>query len=300
MTTCAPVAPALRNIPAFAAVWGMGAPDAGCAIGAAGFRAHKAHEDLADGGVTLDWCLPPDGLLQTDAPPMDAIARGYRWLAGKTAVATRRGDALVTVGGDHSCAIGTWGGVAAGLRPRGPLGLVWIDAHMDMHTPDTTHSGRIHGMPLACLLGHGAPALVPVAGGAVAPENLCLVGVRSFEPEEMALARRLGVRVITMDDVRRDGLDRALATARAIACHGTAGYGVSLDLDGLDPGDAPGVGSPVSGGIGARDLMPGWRRLTRDRNCLGIEIAEYNPRHDIGGRTAALMGRLVASSFGEK
>jgi arginase len=206
-------------------------------------------------------------------------------------------ERFLVIGGDHSCAIGTWSGVAAAWRDVGPLGLIWIDAHMDMHVPETSHSGAIHGMPVACLLGYGACKLTSIAGTrpALASEHLCLLGVRSFESEEAELAERLGVRVIGMDEVRARGIAAALAEAKAIATDGTAGFGISLDLDVFDPADAPGVGTPEPGGVRAAAFLDAWERLGRDLRCPGLEIAEYSPSRDKRGRTARLMTALVSA-----
>ena len=211
------------------------------------------------------------------------------WVTRKLASA---GDPFVAIGGDHSCAVGTWSGVADALRASGPFGLVWIDAHMDMHVPQTTPSGATHGMPVAALLGEGAPELTSIAetAPALSARHVCLVGARSFEPEEIAFAERFGVRVIGMEEVHRRGIDAALAEAHDIASRGTTGFGVSLDLDAFDPSDAPGVGSPVPGGMAVADFIVPWRKLYADPRCLGLELVEYNPAHDKSARTARLMG----------
>ncbi len=151
------------------------------------------------------------------------------------------------IGGDHSCAGGTWTGVARMLQ--GELGLVWIDAHMDSHTPATSHTGRLHGMPLAWLLGQGDDALYGLSAGVVDPEHVALIGVRSYEPEEKERLDRLGVRVFHIEEVHRRGLDTVAAEALAIAARGTSGFGVSIDLDAVTPEEAPGVGTPVADGI---------------------------------------------------
>jgi len=192
--------------------------------------------------------------------------------------------------------------VANALPKSAPLGLVWIDAHMDMHVPETTHSGAINGMPGASLLGRGAPELTSIAetGRAIDAHHICLVGARSFEPEEVEFAERFGVRVIGMDEVRLRGIDAALAEARAIATDHTAGYGISLDLDAFDPAEAPGVGTPEPGGISAAAFLHAWRELYRDPKCIGIEIAEYNPSLDHSGRTARLMGDLISAGIREE
>jgi len=276
---------------------GAGALDDRCKDGPARFR-QIGDPALRSRGIVLAWQRISYELGTAAAAPIDVVSRTARWTAGITCRLTTCGDTFVVIGGDHSCAIGTWSGVADGLRKSGPLGLVWLDAHMDMHVPETTHSGAINGMPMACLLGYGAPQLISVAetDPAIEPHNLCLVGTRSFEPEELEFAERLGVHVIDMDEVCRQGISAALSRAQEIAANGTAGYGVSLDLDAFDPVDAPGVGTPEPGGIGAAAFLDVWSRLTRDSKCLGIEIAEYNPSCDHAGRTARLMGDLISAA----
>jgi arginase len=201
----------------------------------------------------------------------------------------------LVVGGDHSCAIGTWSGVHRALANHGPVGLIWIDAHMDSHTFATTPSGQIHGMPLACLLGHGETALTRI-GGAEAklrPEQVCLIGVRSYEAGEAALLHRLGVRVYDMDEIRRRGLAEVFEEALAIVRQGTAGFGVSVDLDALDPGEEPGVGTPVAGGLRRAELADALSHLRGDPAFVAMEIVEYNPRRDRRHATADAAGALL-------
>jgi arginase len=201
----------------------------------------------------------------------------------------------LVLGGDHSCAIGTWKGIARALAPRGPLGLVWLDAHLDAHTPATTPSGMLHGMPVACLLGHGDPRLALDRRQALDPRRICMVGARSFEAEEAALLNRLGVRVFPMRELKRRGLGEVMEEALAIARDGAGGYGVSLDLDALDPRDAPGVGIAVRGGIRASELRRALARLGRDPALGALEIAEYNPYCDRNGVTARLVAEIIES-----
>ena len=136
---------------------------------------------------------------------------------------------------------------------RGDLGLVWVDAHMDSHTPGTSHTGRLHGMPLAWLLGQDDDPLYGLASGVLDPRHVCLVGVRSYEPEESERLARLGVRVYLMEEVRQRGLRRALDEALRIASQDTAGFGISIDLDVVTPEDAPGVAVPAEGGLGGAE-----------------------------------------------
>lgn len=290
----------VRPIVAVAAACGAGALDPGCKAGPAAFQRywdrypHSPHSALA-------WQHMPEDLC-SGATPLQAVARASHWLAEIARRLVNDRSRIVVIGGDHSGAIGTWSGAAAAVRPIGPLGLIWIDAHMDMHVPETTHSGAINGMPVAALLGHGAPALTGLAGGqsALDPRHICLVGARSFEPEEIVFARQHGVRVIDMKEVAHRGIDDALAEARAIAGRARAGFGVSLDLDAFDPIDAPGVGTPAPGGIRARDFLGLWPDLIRSSACRCCEIVEYNPSRDQDERTARLLSGLVASITGEE
>jgi arginase len=291
----------IRPVVAVAAACGAGALDPGCKDGPAAFQRYwdrLAHSRQAD----LVWEQMPEGLCADGTAPLNAVARNGRWLAGATRRLAESDSRFVVIGGDHSCAIGTWSGVSEAMRSFGSLGLIWIDAHMDMHVPATTHSGAVNGMPVAALLGHGAPELIGLAGGrrAIDPRHICLVGARSFEPEEIKFARDHEIRVIGMDEVSRRGVDDALAEARAIASRGIAGYGVSLDLDAFDPADAPGVGTPAPGGIRANDFLDLWLDMTRSPACRGIEIVEYNPSRDQEDRTTRLMSILVAAIVGEE
>lgn len=226
-----------------------------------------------------------------DLPLEAVVALGAR-LAREVERVLRAGHFPLVVGGDHSCAIGTWNGVRRVLAEQGPLGLMWIDAHMDSHTFATTPSGQIHGMPLAALLGEGDAALAGTAP-TLRPEHVCLIGVRSFEAGEAALLYRLGVRVFDMAEVRRRGLAAVFDEALAIVRRGTAGFGVSIDLDALDPAEAPGIGSPVPGGLGCVELATALTRLRDDPAFVAMEIVEYNPHRDHDQRTAGVAGALV-------
>lgn len=206
-------------------------------------------------------------------------------------------DALPFVlSGDHSSAIGTWQGICRRTRrniAKGvPPGLVWIDAHMDAHTPQTTPSGAVHGMPLAVLLGEGDPGLVDRAAQ-LDPSRVVLVGVRSFETAEAQRLGRLGVRVQTMTDIRRDGLVAVLASAIRQASAGGGAWGLSLDLDALDPADAPAVNTPAPGGIKADELIGAFKHIDWPEALAGLELTEYNPARDTDGRTGQVALALL-------
>jgi arginase len=284
-----------RQIEVIGVACGAGAPDPGCG-GAPDALCHREMVGMLSlRGLVARWneTLYPDPATAGD--PYRTVRNICRGVAARTAALAGQGAIPVVLGGDHSCAVGTWKGIANALAPRGDFGLIWIDAHMDAHTPCTTPSGMLHGMPLACLLGHGEASLTGLAGARrLDPERICLVGVRSYEAAEAALLRRLGVRVFSMAEIRRRGLAAVMRDALAIADAGTAGFGVTIDLDALDPEDAPGVGSPVPGGLYARELLPALERLGRNPALAGIEIAEYNPHRDREERTARLVPELLA------
>jgi arginase len=203
------------------------------------------------------------------------------------------------IGGDHSCAGGTWAGVARTLQ--GELGLVWVDAHMDSHTPGTSHTGRLHGMPLAWLLGQDDNPLYGLASGVVAPNRVALIGVRSFEPEEEERLDRLGVRVFHIEEVHKRGLDAVFGDALAIATTGTTGFGISIDLDAVTPEEAPGVGTPVAGGIEGAQLARVLERVAGRADLLAMELVEYLPRLDPDGRSARVaIGLLLAALCGPR
>jgi len=282
-----------RTLVVIGAASGAGAPDPGCAEGPDALRHYRVFHDTPLQHVAWDAILHVPREAQDT--PLHAVAALGERLAAEVETVLQAGHFPLVVGGDHSCAIGTWSGVHRGLADRGPLGLIWIDAHMDSHTFATTPSGQIHGMPLAALLGHGDAALTAIDGteAKLRPEHVCLVGVRSYEAGEAALLRRLGVRVFDMDEIRRRGLAPVFEEALAIVRQGTAGFGVSVDLDALDPAEEPGVGTPVAGGLRRAELAEALSQLRGDPAFVAMEIVEYNPRHDRGHVTADAAGVLV-------
>ncbi len=209
--------------------------------------------------------------------------------------------AFCVIGGDHSCGMGTWSGVACAQREHGDIGLIWIDAHMDSHTLKTSTSKNIHGMPVAHLLGHGEPCLTQLSElqPALKPENLCLIGIRSYQPAEKELLQRLGVRVFYIEDIRTHGVANIINQAVAHVSQSTCGFGVSIDLDAIDPNDAPGVGNPEANGIPANALISSLNNLAGSypSKFLGLEIAEYNPTADQNHKTAKILTNLIHAVY---
>jgi arginase len=277
---------------------GLGARDRGCAFGPDVLRNSGLEAALRKKGISAAWEVmvhPPD--VHGHDGNTKAIEKLCREVAHCVFGVLRRGGRFAVVGGDHSCAIGTWSAAASALRGHGPLGLVWIDAHMDSHTPETSPSGAVHGMPLACLLGYGAPEFTRLVHPwpKLHPQHVCLVGVRSFEEAEAQLLKRIGVRVITMEEVEHGGISWAMQKALDIACTGTAGFGVSIDLDAIDPDDAPGVGTTVPAGLKGQTFIESLTHLTARPGLVGIEIAEFNPLLDRDNRTAHLVRDLLSA-----
>lgn len=207
----------------------------------------------------------------------------------------RQNEKFCVIGGDHSCAIGTWSGVYDAVHEKGEMGLIWIDAHMDSHTPETSETGRIHGMPLACLLGEGYDTLKNLMHAApkLKPENVCLIGVRSYENGEAKLLQRHGVKVYFMNEVQERGFVSVLKEAMQSVSKKTVGYGISLDLDGIDPKEAPAVDVPEPNGISVEDIMKGLAMVASDPNLMATEIVEFDPTRDREHITEQLIANIL-------
>ena len=207
----------------------------------------------------------------------------------------------LVLGGDHAQAMGTVAGLARHHRPRGErIGIVWVDAHTDMNTPATTPSGNIHGMPLAALLGTGHPDLVGLSGDtfALQPEDVVVMGARDVDATEVPLVKELGVRVYTMHELDRRGVGVCLEEAIERVTDGTVGVHLSFDLDGVDPADAPGVGTPVPGGLTLRESHLICEMLNQTGKLLGMEMVELNPTLDDRNKTGRLAVWLIESALG--
>lgn len=204
------------------------------------------------------------------------------------------------IGGDHSSAVGTWSGYAHAMRSEGDVGVIWIDAHMDAHTPQTSETKNIHGMPLAHLLGYGDQDLVRLFDDkpALKPENVCLIGARSYESGEAKLLASLGVKTYFMDELQKIGVQQAIREAYEHLSAKTCRVGISLDLDSIDPKDAPGVGCPAANGLKAQELIDALKAEITGKNIMAAEIVEYNPVNDINGKTVKIAMELFDAIYG--
>lgn len=202
---------------------------------------------------------------------------------------------FAVLGGDHTAAIGTWSGVCHVKRAEGPIGLIWVDAHLDSHTPQTSESSNLHGMPLACLLGYGEPLLTTLLHPTpkIQPANVCLIGVRSYEQGELELLKKLNVRIYFMDEVKQKGISRVVTEAVQHVSENTCCYGITIDIDGIDPIDAPGTGVAEPGGIPGESLCQALTQLADDPRLVGAEIVEFDPRRDKDHMTEKLITRML-------
>ncbi len=217
--------------------------------------------------------------------------------------AAGRGRLPLVLGGDHSIAIGTISGMARHYQKKNQsMGLIWVDAHADMNTPETSPSGNVHGMPLACVAGIGPKPLTHLFGFApkVKPENIALVGVREVDVLERPAVKNSGVRAFTMREIDERGMRAVMQDAIATACAGTAGFHLSLDMDAIDPMFAPGVGTPVSGGLSYREAHLAMEQICDSRKMCSMEIVEVNPVLDEANRTAELAAGLALSALGKR
>lgn len=288
----------------------LGAGRRGVDMGPSALRVAGLHARLS----ALGYEVEDRGNVPVDQPESQAsgsararylpqIAEASRRLARLVESAAAAGRVPLVLGGDHSVAVGSVSGMSHYWKRQGrALGLIWIDAHADMNTPATTPSGNVHGMPLACLTGQGPRELVRIYGYApkVRPSNVALVGVREVDQLEKPHVRRSGVRAFTMRDVDERGLRAIMEEAIAIASNGTAAIHVSLDMDSVDPREAPGVGTPVRGGFTYREAHLLMELVCDSGRMMSMDVVEVNPVIDEANRTALLAVEMVSSAMGKR
>jgi arginase len=273
---------------------GIAAEDPGCADGPLTLKQSVLFQQaLKKAAVDFHWenIFAP----ASEVASVDIIAEHCQNLATQVASLVQQQKPFMVFGGDHSCAIGTWSGAFSEVAKQGDMGLIWIDAHMDSHTPATTPSGNIHGMPLACLLGDGYPQLTQILNKApkVKPENLCMIGIRSFEQGEAELLKRLKIRIYGMAEVKQRGLDDIIKEAIAHVTKNTAAYGVTIDVDSMDPNDAPATGVSEPDGLSGSELCNAAMQFANDPRLIGTEIVEFDPHRDKNNMTEKLIINLA-------
>jgi len=268
---------------------------------------------IGDRIAALGYQLVDQGDVPAPIPEMQKPADERKKYIGEIATVCRRlydvslraldaGALPVVLGGDHSLAAGSVAASAAWVRRTSsrPLGLIWVDAHGDMNTPDTTTSGNVHGMPLAALLGNEPSELAAIGSSpSVQPAHTVLVGIRNLDDKEKARIRESGVHVFTMKDIDRDGIAKIAERAIALAADGTGGVHVSFDMDVCDPAIAPGVGTPVKGGLDYREAHMVMELVADSRRLVALDLVEVNPTLDIRNTTAEFAIELALSALGK-
>lgn len=230
------------------------------------------------------------------------IVRACTLLASKVEKIVLSGGFPLVLGGDHSIAIGTIGGLASACaKTNKKVGILWIDAHGDLNTDETTPSGNIHGMPLAAALGFGALELTSIGGGSnkVRPEHVALIATRELDPGERALIKKQGINIFTMEEIDKHGM--AVVITKALRKLREVDFlHVSLDLDAVDPSVAPGVGTPVKGGLNYREAHLIMETLNEAGRMSSLEVVEVNPILDNRNQSAEFAVELIQSGFGKK
>ena len=259
--------------------------------------------DVVDAGNVQ--ISPAEAIQRTNprAHYLPEIAAASEELARMVELSLEEGALPVILGGDHSIAVGSVAGLASFHRKlKQKVGIIWLDAHTDANTPESSPSGNIHGMPLAVLLGYGARELTHIGGFApkVLPEHTSIIGARSVDPGERELLRSLGVRVFTMSELDERGLGDVVSEAVEIATRNTAGFHVTMDMDFIDPFYAPGVGTPERGGATYRESHLAMEKIAESGRVLSVELTEVNPVYDIANQTALLAVELILSALGKK
>ncbi len=234
---------------------------------------------------------------------LDEIIKTSKLLAEKVERVLDKGDFPICLGGDHSMALGTISGIASFCKKRKlRLGVIWIDAHSDMNTDETSPTGNIHGMPLSALMGLGCDELVNLLGFSpkLYPENCVLIGIRSIDEAEKVNIKKLKVPIYTMNDIDKLGIHRIIAKVLKQFREKVDHIHISFDVDSVDPSVAPGVGTPIPGGLSYREAHLLMETIAECGCMSSLEIAEVNPILDHKNQSASFTSELIASSMGQR
>ncbi len=288
--------------------WGCG--DYGCEDGPLYVDAEKIQATLTALGMAPQWqgalglkALNDHNEFNTKEKTLPLVLEGLKRLSARVRVATEKNHIPLVIGGDHSAAIGTWSGVVAGHANPGRFGLIWMDAHLDAHTHETSYQGKWggwwHGQPVAALTGKGLPAFTSLLGTMkkISPEHISIIGPHSFEPAEQEYVKENNIRVYFLEEVETRGFKAVFDEAMTRATTGTQGFGLSIDLDGFQSSDAPGVGTAEGPGMKAAEVLPILKSLAHHPAFRALEIVEFNPKNDIDHKTAHLVHDLIAAIF---
>lgn len=287
----------------------LGAGRRGVDMGPSAIRIAGVGDRLRDLGYTVtddgDVAVPAPEARDPGDPRAKYLGEIYH-VCNRLRLRVRRtldqGEVPLVLGGDHSIAMGTVAGVAEYHREHGgAVGLIWVDAHADMNTPESSPSGNVHGMPLAAILGLGHETLVQMGGFSpkVAPRHVAVIGLRSIDAAEKQIVRGSGVRVYTMRDIDERGMRAILREAIELVSDGTEGFHLSFDLDAMDPQDVPGTGTSVRGGISWREGNLIMEMVADSGRMTSCEVTELNPVLDVRNQSGEVAVDLICSAFGK-
>lgn len=285
----------MKQIHAIGIASGLGGNNPGCRYGPVRFRRAL----LTDPQLEMIW--EPMLYPRKKSSKFMVLAELQERIIRQIVPIVDRRNQFVAIDGDHSSAMGIWQGVIEALHPNLRFGLLWIDAHSDLHDFTCSASGNVHSMPLAALLGQGDQELSTIYGNGpcLEPENLVMLGLRTVDLEERQLMKQMELIHYDMDSVRIGGFQQVFHKALSQLRKQCDCYGISLDLAAIDPIDGPGVGTLVPDGLSAKDLCQAFKGLREDKNLIGIEIAEYNPLLDRNNQTLQLIVDLLLALFGD-
>ena len=302
-----------KQITLIGAASGWGASNPATEDGAGFLFENNLHKTLQKAGINAEWGEIVQAVAsykffsigkRDNKEPL--IFDAAKKLSERIIKEIKKDEFTVTLGGDHSCAVGTWSGASHALKAEGEFGLIWLDAHMDAHTSVTADEGKwggnYHGRPLAWLLGEGEGGLPKLCSNKakIDPDNVTLIGIRSYEPGEKALLEKLGVRIFYIEEVEEIGFKACFKEALKRAQKGTKGFGMTIDIDGFDPKDAPGTGTAEKNGLRAKEVIPALKNLIENDNFKALEIAEFDPNNDVDNKTLHLIEDLLTSILSNK
>jgi arginase len=289
---------------------GWGCRNFECEDGFAALAAYRIMHKLRDLEVEVKWrgalgikALGDHAILNTKEKTLPLIVEGNRRLANHVQYAIENRSIPIVIGGDHASAIGTWAGAVNALHAHQKFGLIWLDAHLDSHTYETSSQGKWggwwHGQPVTALMGYGLPDLTRIGGIApkLSPAHMTIIGIHSFEPAEQDFVKKHGIKTVSLEEVQKRGFDSVLQEALLRATTGTLGFGLSIDLDCFDPMDAPAVGASEDKGMRVKDTLPALKSIARHPQFKALEIAEFNPHKDKNDTTKKLIEDILTTVF---
>lgn len=296
-----------QSIDLIGTAWGIAAANSDCQDGPIAFKRSLILKEFLAQHPNISWSQTFSKRLPSIQPIKNSFSE-VAYLSSKLARAVswslEEKHQFCVIGGDHSCAIGTWSGVHLAY-PQKKLGLIWLDAHLDAHTPESSESGNIHGMPVAALLGFGHPLLTAIGTDVskgerppkLLPEYLLYIGIRSYEAGEQELTDQLGIKVYYMKEVLQRGFKEVFHEAYNNLIDKVDLIGISVDLDGFEPTQVPGTGIHEANGINPEEFCTVLSELPIKKPWVGLEIAEFNPYMDENNKTIIWMKKIIESVF---